>query len=47
MLRFVLGNASDVVESLIAERTERGREIVSMVQAERARQTAANGTAGP
>jgi hypothetical protein len=42
LLKFVLGNAGDVVKNLIAERTERSREIVSMVQAERAKQIAAN-----
>jgi hypothetical protein len=36
-LRFVLGNAGDVVENLIRNRTDRGQQIVSMIHAERAR----------
>jgi len=36
VLKFVLGNAGDVVKSLIADRTERGREILTMIQTARA-----------
>ena len=31
MLSFVVGNADDDVKRLIAERTDRGRDIVAMV----------------